>query len=29
MAILAAKNIGKSYAKRTVVNEVSLHVASN
>jgi lipopolysaccharide export system ATP-binding protein len=29
MAVLAAKNIGKTYAKRAVVNDVSLHVASN
>lgn len=29
MAILAAKNIGKTYAKRNVVNDVSFHVASN
>ena len=29
MAILAAKNIGKIYAKRSVVNDVSLHVESN
>ena len=29
MAILAAKNIGKIYSGRTVVNSVSLHVASN
>ncbi|GAW86620.1 lipopolysaccharide export system ATP-binding protein [Bathymodiolus platifrons methanotrophic gill symbiont] len=29
MAILSAKNIGKTYAKRAVVNDVSLHVASN
>lgn len=29
MAILAAKNIGKTYAKRAVVNGVSLHVESN
>ncbi len=29
MAILAAKNIGKVYGKRTVVNDVSLHVESN
>lgn len=29
MAVLAAKNIGKTYAKRAVVDDVSLHVASN
>ena len=29
MAVLAAKNIAKSYAKRTVVDDVSLHVSSN
>ncbi|MCF7971783.1 MAG: LPS export ABC transporter ATP-binding protein [Methylococcaceae bacterium] len=29
MAILAAKNIGKTYGKRTVVQDVSLHVGSN
>jgi lipopolysaccharide export system ATP-binding protein len=29
MAILAARNIGKIYGKRTVVNDVSLHVESN
>ncbi len=29
MAILAAKNIGKAYGKRVVVNDVSLQVASN
>ncbi len=29
MAILAAKNIGKTYAKRNVVNDVSFHLASN
>lgn len=29
MAILAAKNIGKTYAKRKVVNDVSFHLASN
>jgi len=29
MAVLAAKNIGKTYGKRTVVNNVSLHVQSN
>ncbi|NOQ64110.1 MAG: LPS export ABC transporter ATP-binding protein [Methyloprofundus sp.] len=29
MAVLAAKKIGKAYSKRTVVNEVSLHVNSN
>ncbi len=29
MAVLAAKNIGKSYAKRAVVHDVSLHVNSN
>ncbi|BCG65326.1 MAG: lipopolysaccharide export system ATP-binding protein [Methyloprofundus sp.] len=29
MAILVAKNIGKVYGKRTVVNDVSLHVESN
>ena len=29
MAVLAAKNIGKTYAKRAVVQDVSLHVNSN
>ena len=29
MALLAAKNIAKTYAKRTVVDDVSLHVSSN
>jgi len=29
VAILAAKNIGKTYAKRNVVNDVSFHLASN
>ena len=29
MAVLAAKNIAKTYAKRTVVDNVSLHVGSN
>ncbi len=29
MAVLAAKNIDKSYAKRAVVHNVSLHVNSN
>ena len=29
MTVLAAKNIGKSYAKRAVVQDVSLHVSSN
>ncbi len=29
MAVLAAKNIGKTYAKRAVVHDVSLHVNSN
>lgn len=29
MAVLAAKNIGKSYANRAVVHDVSLHVNSN
>ncbi|RLA26221.1 MAG: LPS export ABC transporter ATP-binding protein [Gammaproteobacteria bacterium] len=29
MAILAVKNIGKTYAKRAVVNDVSLHVENN
>jgi len=27
MAILSAKNIGKTYGKRAVVQNVSLHVA--
>lgn len=29
MAVLEARNIGKTYAKRAVVNDVSLHVKSN